>query len=173
MVVRFSKQKSNYNQQNIVDIIATASIKNPLLYQLMMSPTHTLLVQGDIHNSQYTYDNIKNNYWFKLKGYDENGVLIPELRAAHIYVCFVQMVYDYKKQQYKTSACYNPPPKKGTDIADISGVVGLWQYVRITYGTNPIFIAPKKNIKRKTPKKVSKKLEIIDPKTGKPIIIKK
>ena len=174
MVVQFSKQNSNYTKQNIIDILTTASLENPLIYDLIVSHNKSIVVYGDIHNSQYTYDNIKNNYWFKIKGYDENGSLIPELKAAHIYVCFVQIIYDFYNKGYNMSSCYNPPPKKNTDIADINGVNGLWQYVRITYGHQPMYIPPQqKQQKKKISKPISRKLEIIDPKTGKPIIIKK
>lgn len=171
MVVYFTKQTSNYTQQNIIDILTLVSSKNSLIYNLMLSQKSYILVEGDIHRSQFTADNKFNNYWLKIKGYDDNGRIINELRAAHIYLCFRQFMFDYRSQQYKVSSCYNPPTKGNTDIADISQLMGMWEFVKITYGIEKPII--KRNSKKRSIKKRSnKRLEIINPKTGKPISIK-
>jgi len=174
MVVQFkSGLYNNYTQQNIIDILSVAAQQNFMIYNLMMSPYDYILVEGDIHKSQWTSDNTQNNYWFKIKGFASNGYPLKELKAAHIYVCFKQISFDYRKNQYMFGMCINPEPYKGTDIANISNLNGYWEFVNITYGLSPAnyFQQTNKNVKKvKTPQK--KKLEIIDPKTGKPIIIK-
>jgi len=173
MVVKFKNGLyNNYTQQNIINILSVASQQNFLIYNLMISPYDYILVEGDIHRSQMTSDNTLNNYWFKIKGFSSNGYIIPKLKSAHIYVCFRQYFFDYRTQQYNIGMCFNPEPYKGTDIANINNLDGHWEYVNITYGISPMnyFKQTNKNVKKiKTP--VKKKLEIIDPKTGKPIKI--
>lgn len=170
MVVKFSKQNSNYTQQNIIDILSVVSMQNPLIYNLMMSPNDYILVQGDIHRSQFTSDNINNNYWFKIKGYI-NDFPVAELSAAHVYVCFRKIIFNYINQQYVIGGCVNPRPYKGTDLADISNMRGTWEFVKITYGLSPRSYAKRENLKKIPLKRESKKLQIVDPKTGKPIQI--
>jgi hypothetical protein len=174
MVVKFSKQDSNYTQQNIIDILTVASMQNPLIYNLMMSPYHYILVEGDIHRSQFTADNTKNNFWFKIKGFTNDGFPMAELAAAHIYVCYRKIVFDYRTQQYVIGGCVNPRPIKGTDIADINRMRGTWEFVKITYGLSPrthFKLSNKTALKKPVKKSPSKALQIIDPKTGKPIKI--
>ncbi len=171
MVVKFSKNNSNYTRQNIIDILTVASMQNQLIYNLMMSPYDYILVEGDIHRSQYTHDNTYNNYWLKVKGFSGDGFPIASLKAAHIYLCFRQIQYDYNMRNYIIGECINPPEKRGTDIADISQLRGTWEFVKITYGLSPRTYA-KQNQPRKPIKKRKKNvLQIIDPKTGKPIKI--
>ena len=170
MVVKFSKQQSNYTQQNIIDVLSVASMENPLIYNLMMSPYDYILVEGDVHRSQFTADNTWNNFWIKIKGFTSDGFPIPELKAAHIYLCFRNIVFDYRSRQFIIGGCINPPEKKGTDIADISQLRGTWEFVRITYGLSPRTYFRQQNQNRKPVKKSpSKALKIIDPKTGKQI----
>jgi len=174
MVVKFSKQNSNYTQQNIIDILSVASMQNPLIYNLMMSPHNYILVEGDIHRSQFTADNTKNNFWFKIKGFTSDGMPLAELSAAHIYVCFRKIIFDYRTQQYVIGGCINPRPFKGTDLADISRMRGTWEFVKMTYGLSPknyFQLSNKAALRKPVKKSPSKKLQIIDPKTGKPIKI--
>lgn len=165
MVVYFSKQKSNYNQQNIIDILSV--INNPLITSLMHSPYDYINIVGDIHRSQWTSDNPKNYFWLKIQGFIDD-MPVPELKAAHIYVCFSQYILDYKTGQYIMGNCINPEGK--TDVADISNLMGFWQFKKITYGLSPK-VAPRKTTKLK--RRRSSALKIIDPKTGKPIQIGK
>ena len=165
MVVIFSKQNSNYTQQNIIDILSV--INHPTINYLIHSQRDYIKIVGDIHRSQFTSDNPQNYFWFKLQGY-MNDFLIPELKAAHVYVCFRQMSLNYNTGQYVMGGCINPEGR--TDVADISGLMGFWEYKKITFGLSP------KNIVRQEPRKPmkkipKKKLQIIDPKTGKPIQI--
>ena len=194
MVVIFSKQNSNYTQQNIIDILSV--INHPTINFLIHSQRDYIKVVGDIHRSQFTSDNPENFYWFKIQGY-MNDFVIPEFKAVHVYVCFRQMQFNYNTRQYVMGGCINPESR--TDIADISGLMGFWEFKKITYGLSPkpsptrgprkaVKKAPSKALIRidpKTGKVVSvankksptkqksstKKIEIIDPKTGKPIQI--
>lgn len=173
MVVKFKDGLyNNYNQQNMIDILSVASMNNPLIYNLMMDPYAYILVDGDIHRSQWTADNTSNNYWFKIKGFTADDFPIAELKAAHIYVCFRNFTFNYMTQQYGIDkSCYNPAPYKGTDIADIDNLNGVWAFVNITYGLSPKTFFKQSNKKTPIKKRVKKVLQIIDPKTGKPIKI--
>ena len=171
MVVKFSKQNSNYTKQNIIDILTVASMQNQLIYNLMVAPYDYILVEGDIHRSQYTHDNTYNNYWIKIKGFTSEGYPIQSLKAAHIYLCFRQIEYDYQLRNYIIGNCINPPEKSGTDLADISQMRGTWEFVKITYGLSPRTMAKKSGPRKPVPKRKKNVLKIIDPKTGKPIKI--
>lgn len=148
MVVVFSKQNTNYNQQNIIDILKM--IRDPTIQYLIRHPVDTLTVFGDIHNSQWTSDNPKNHYWFKIKGFSST-IDTSFLSSIHIYVCF--RLYKIIKGRYIPQKCINPPMKKQTDIADISKLTGFWEFVRITYGHVSPIIEP--SIKPKMVKKKS------------------
>ena len=127
MVVIFTKQKSNYNQQNIIDILSV--VNHPTINHLIHSPRDYIRVVGDIHRSQFTSDNPQNYFWFKIQAF-VNDMAIPELNAVHIYVCFQQYVFNYRTKQYILGSCINP--EGSTDIADISGLMGFWQFKKIT-----------------------------------------
>lgn len=173
MVLTFSKKNTNYNKQNIVDVLMQASQKDPTIYSFINSNKYIVKVEGDIHRSQWTSDNTNNNYWIKIKIYDSDMNVVDGYNALHIYLCFQTIVYNYQINQYIFGSCLNPAPKKGTDIADISNKSGYWAFVDISYGINPNkYFFQSNNMKPKSPpKKVSKKLDIIDPKTGKKIKI--
>jgi hypothetical protein len=173
MVVKFSKENTNYSKENIVQVLSQASLMEPKIHKYMMSNKYILKVEGDIHRSQWTADNTLNNYWFKIKVYDDDMNLVPDFSAVHIYVCFQTTYFDYNTQQYLFGNCINPPPKKNTDIADISSVVGFWAFVNISYNLNPTnFFFNTNNINKKSPpKRKNKRIDIIDPKTGKKIKI--
>jgi len=153
MTVTFSKQHSNYNPQNLVDMLS--NIPNDFIKGIVNHPTDYVKVIGDIHRSQMTSDNPKNNYWFKIKIYVD-GENVPEFNSVHIYVCFRTYVYLPKKRIYKPGKCTNPRETMGTDIADISGIVGYWEYVKITYS----HMAPVCNIKQQRTKSVSRKKSV-------------
>ena len=165
MVVIFSKQNSNYTQQNIIDILSV--INHPTINYLLHSQRDYIKIVGDIHRSQFTSDNPQNYFWFKLQGY-MNDFLIPELKAAHVYVCFRQMSLNYNTGQYVMGGCINPEGR--TDVADISGLMGFWEYKKITFGLSPK-PSPTRTVRKPIKKSPTKKLQIIDPKTGKPIQI--
>ena len=165
MVVIFTKQNSNYTQQNIIDILSV--INHPTLNYLIHSQRDYIKVVGDIHRSQFTSDNPENYFWLKIQAY-VNDMLLPEFRAVHVYVCFRQFTLDYRTGQYVTGGCINPEGR--TDVADISGLMGYWQFKKITYGLSPkvpVRRVPSKPVK----KRERKRLQIIDPKTGKPVQI--
>ena len=175
MVLKFSKKNSNYNQQNIVDVLMQAArTKDPNIYQYITSNNFIVKVEGDIHRSQWTADNTQNNYWIKIKIYDSNMMPVSGYTALHIYVCFQTYMYHYQTNKMIFGNCINPLPKKGTDIADISNLNGFWTFVDISYGINPQqYFFDSNNMKPKSPpkKQPSKKLDIINPKTGKKIKI--
>jgi hypothetical protein len=140
--------------------------QNQYIINLVYSPNDYLLVEGDIHKSQYIASNKSGNYWFKVKGYI-NDELVPELASIHIFVCWRKYVYDYATKGFVLGKCINPKPYYGTDIPDISRLKGYWEYVDITFGhTNiPVYNTNTNNVI----KKESKKLDIINPKTNKVI----
>jgi hypothetical protein len=165
MVVIFTKQNSNYTQQNIIDVLSV--INHPTINYLIHSQRDYIKVVGDIHRSQFTSDNPQNYFWFKIQGY-MNDFLIPDFKAVHIYVCFRQMQFNYNTRQYVMGGCINP--EGHTDIADISGLMGFWEFKKITFGLSSRNIVRQGN-RRPVKKLPSKKLEIVDPKTGKAIQI--
>lgn len=167
MVIKFTKENTNYDKQNIFNILSI--IPDELIQSLIYSQQDYLVVEGDIHRSQFLAENKMNNYWFKIRGYTSNGFSIPELGAAHIFVCWRKFIYDYKTKNFVIGKCINPRPFKGTDIADISRLKGYWEYTGITYGSmsninvnNTSF-----NQNKVLPKKESKALKITNPNTGK------
>lgn len=166
MVLIFSKKNTNYTQQNIVDVLMQASQVDQKIYFFVNSPNHIVKIEGDIHRSQWTADNINNNFWLKIRIYDINMKPIFGYKALHIYVCFQTITYDYKTNQFIFGKCVNPIVKKGTDIADIRNYNGFWSFVNISYDINDI-----KQIQNPPKKQPSKKLDIINPKTGKKIKI--
>ena len=176
MVVSFSKKKSNYSKDNIVKVLFQAAQFDNNLYAYINSKNYIVKIEGDIHRSQWTADNRKNNYWIKIKVYNLDMIPQPGYDSIHIYVCFqtIYLNYNTNPPSYIIGNCINPPPIKGTDLADINEVTGFWSYVNISYGVTPktyYFNTNNLNIK-KPPKKVeSKKLDIINPKTGKKIEI--
>lgn len=176
MVLTFSKNNSNYTQQNISDVLMQAArTKDPNIYKYIVSNNYIVKVEGDIHRSQWTSDNTHNNYWIKIKIYDNEMMPVPGYSALHIYVCFQTIMFHYQNNKYIFGNCINPNAKKGTDIADISLLNGYWSFVDISYGIKPQqYFFESNNIKPKSPPKkpVSKKLDIINPKTGKKIKIK-
>ena len=94
--------------------------------------------------------------------------------ALHIYICYQTVMFHYKTGQYIFGNCINPPPKEGTDIAEISNLNGFWSFVDISYGIKPqqyFFDSNKMKPKSLPKKQKSKKLDIINPKTGKKIKI--
>jgi len=165
MVVYFTKDSSNYNQQNIIDILSV--INNNLIQYLLRDPVNYILVEGDIHRSQWTSDNPQNYFWLKIKGFIDD-IPVPELRAAHVYLCFREQVFDRNTGQYIYGTCFNPEGR--TDVADISNRMGYWQFVKITYGLSPK--SASQDIKRKPIKRAASKALIkIDPKTGKVVAV--
>lgn len=174
MVLKFSKKNSNYNKQNIVDVLMQASQIDYKIYNFINSNNFIVKVEGDIHRSQWTSDNTNNNYWIKIKVYDSNMMPISDYSALHIYVCFQTILYNYQSNSFIFGKCINPPAIKGTDIADISSMNGHWSFVNISYGIQPQnYFFQTNNIKKNKPipKKINKKLDIINPKTGKKIKI--
>lgn len=174
MVVKFSKNNSNYSKDNIIQVLYQASQVDNNIYNFIVSNNYILKVEGDIHRSQWTSDNTQNNYWLKIKVFDLNMNPQPGYTALHIYVCFQTLYYDYVSNNFLQGNCINPPPKDGTDIADISLTTGYWSFVNISYGVSPktyFFNSNNINIKNPPPKPKSKRLDIIDSKTGKKIKI--
>jgi len=173
MVIKFNPGLyNNYTQQNIMHVLSMAAQTDFYLYNLILSPFDYVVVDGDIHKSQWTSDNVNDNYWFSLKGYTGNDYPIANFKSVHVYVCFRRFHHDKRSGQYTMGTCMNPTPYKGTDIASIERLQGYWEFVSMSYGTPTNYAQSKKQqnqVKIKTP--VKKKLEIIDPKTGKPIMM--
>jgi len=130
MAVTFSKKESNFNKQNLADLLSTVPDKT--INYLINHPTDYIKVVGDIHNSQWTADNPKGLYWFKIKGV-KNGEDIPELRSIHIYVCFRQFKCDKKTSKYMPGKCIVPKMIGNTGLPDLSGLFGSWEFSKITY----------------------------------------
>ena len=170
MGILFSENESNYNKQNIVDIISIATSTNQNLYNIMVSDFNYILVDGDIHKSQWSSDNRADNFWIKIKAFSGNHKPIPGLKAMHIYLCFRPIVYNYMIQNYSLGeVCINPPVYKGTNLPDLTNLNGVWDFVNISYGI-PVkkYYDNAKDVPKIIERK-KKRLEIIDPKTGKPI----
>lgn len=120
MVVSFSKEKSNYSQRNILDILY--SINDPNIQYILNSPnvSDIIIVSGDIHKSQFISDNIYDNFWFKIKAYI-NHQEIYYLSSVHFYVCY-NIGY----------MCINPPvDNRGLPI--MKGLKGRWELTGISF----------------------------------------
>jgi hypothetical protein len=133
MVVKFSKQNSNYIQQNIIDILQT-TVPDKKINKLAndKNDNNYIKIIGDIHRSQMTIDNPYGLFWFKIKAY-EDGKELYLLSAVHIYVCFRLMKFIKKKNGYFPGECIIPYNIPGTDLPDISRLVGHWEFAKITY----------------------------------------
>lgn len=127
MVVSFSKQYSNYTHENLYNLLW--SIPDDRIHSLVIHPVDYIKVIGDIHRSQWTSDNPSGHYWFKIKAY-ENGFNVPDLNSVHIYVCFREYSLNKRTKVYVPKKCINPPTK--TNVADVRGLFGVWEYVKMT-----------------------------------------
>jgi hypothetical protein len=128
MVVYLSKEESNYTHENIVTLLQ--NIPEQGINFLSNHPTDFIIVKGDIHRSQYSSSNPSNYYWFKIQGF-QNGEEIMSIRSIHIFVCFRLYRYSKNTEGYVAGECVNP--ESYTDIADVSGLVGQWEFAGITY----------------------------------------
>ena len=129
MVLDFSKQTSNYNKQNIADVLNV--VPDAEISKLLHHPKDTIRIEGDIHRSQMSSDNPYHNFWFKISG-KQNGKELTHLRSYHIFVCFRLYQYNYDTWSYEPNQCVNPDEEPGKDIADISKWTGFWEYTNIT-----------------------------------------
>lgn len=155
MTVKFSKKHSNYNQMNMIQLLNR--IPDDFIRYLVNHPTDYIKIMGDIHRSQYSSDNPKNNFWFKIKGYS-NDIEIPHLKSIHIYVCFQLYTYNPKYKKYVHDKCINPPTKEHTDLADVDNLTGFWDFANISYSHTP----PKTKTKTKQQKKSIKSNTVRD-----------
>jgi hypothetical protein len=128
MVVYLSKEESNYTHENIVTLLQ--NIPEQGLNYLSNHPSDYILVNGDIHRSQYSSSNPLNYYWFKIKGFQDEEEIMS-LRSIHIYVCFRTYNYSHYTKGYEAGECINP--ESYTDVADVSGLMGQWEFAGITY----------------------------------------
>lgn len=153
MVVFFSKQFSNYNQQNIVDLLST--IPDPNINYLIHHVSDGIKVMGDIHRSQITSDNPNNNFWLKIRG-NSSEFDTGYLNSVHIFVCFREYNYNKRSKRYTPGKCINPPVRNGTDLADISQLNGYWEFVKITFShakpVAQVTPSPKKVVKKRSVK---------------------
>jgi hypothetical protein len=129
MVVYFSKQQSNYTHDNIITLLQY--IPEQGISYLANHMTDFIIVKGDIHRSQYSSSNPDNYFWFKIEGY-QDGQEIRFIRSIHIFVCFRLYEYSYNERGYIAGECINP--ESYTDIADVSNLIGQWEFAGITYG---------------------------------------
>ena len=159
-MIRFTKQNSNYHPQNIIDLLY--SINDEVISGALNSLTHTVIVVGDIHRSMFSADNADGLYWLKIRVVNENGAVIDGYGALHVFVCFRLSVL--RNGSYHRGPCITPPPKAGTDIAEVSNLVGWWEFKRMTKNIQSAII----NSPRPPPsRRPSKRFTITDPKTGK------
>jgi hypothetical protein len=129
MVVFFSKQESNYTQNNLVNLLQY--IPEQGISYLANHLTDSIIVKGDIHRSQYSSSNPDNYFWFKIEGY-QDGEEIKFMRSIHIFVCFRLYKYSHFTKGYIAGDCINP--ESYTDIADVGKLTGQWEFAGITYG---------------------------------------
>lgn len=167
MVVLFTKQNSNYHQQNLIDLLFVSG--DPLIAHMINDPDGVIQIIGDIHYSQWTHDNPNHYYWFKVTGLYK-AKIVPELEAVHVYVCFRKL-----NKFSQPMECINPPRHPGSDAADIRGLRGYWEYRGISYkhmSHLPLMqiLQPPQTQQIKVYSK-SRSLKITDPKTGKAIEI--
>lgn len=162
MTVKFTKQNTNYNHQNIIDLLT--NINDPVIKKALNDDKQTIQVMGDIHRSQFLADNPENFFWLRLRIYDETGMVIPGYEGLHIFVCF--RLLKFSGNNYVMGQCITPPTYRGKDIANVSQLFGFWEFRKMTssFKTNIKQISTKES-----PKRQRKPLKIIDPKTGKEI----
>lgn len=121
-MIIFSRNNSNYDQQNMRDMLLTT--RDPVINEIINHPRDTITVVGDIHRSQMILSNVNNLFWFKITA-TQNGQDVLYLRSFHFYVCF-RPYFGNIPAKY----CVNPPEYRG--IADVTGYYGVWELV--TYG---------------------------------------
>ena len=166
MTIRFVPQGKNYQPENIVEIIA--NINDPVIQDAFHSKNKEIQVKGDIHASQLTSDNPEKFYWLRLSVHDETGQPIIGYSGIHIFVCFRNM--QMKNGRFYPLNCITPQPIRGTDMPDVSGKFGFWEFRKITYGVQQQIKQNPKPIMNTVPKRLkTKRISIIDPKTGKKI----
>lgn len=130
MTVTFSKEQSNYNRKNLVYLLENIPDKN--IKSLATHPVDSIKVMGDIHNTQWTADNPRGLYWFRIKG-TKDGKDVESVKSVHIYVCFRQFEYDRKTQKYIPAKCIVPKMIGNSGLPDISRLFGSWEFSKITY----------------------------------------
>lgn len=130
MVVKYSKEVSNYNKQNLYDLLI--NVPDQYISELAKynSEKYYIKIMGDIHRSQYISGS-NNLFWFKIKGYSD-GKEIPEFNSIHIYVCF--RLFNFKNSNYILGKCVIPDVIKETDLPNISNLMGFWEFRDISYG---------------------------------------
>ena len=130
MVVLFSKKQSNYVQQNLIDILK--SIPDPTIRRLAKHSKDHVKVIGDIHRSQWIAENPFGLFWFKIKG-QQNNQNIPYLSSVHIYVCYRLLHFNSISMSYTPGYCIAPNPIPNTDLPDLTGLMGHWEYAGISF----------------------------------------
>ena len=128
MVVTFSRQ-SNYNPDVISEMLKN-NVEDEDIHAMANSKFDSIQVIGDIHKSQFSSNNPHGYYWFKISG-KRNGIDIPHLKSAHIFVCFRMYKYNKNTGLYKFFKCINP--RSSTDVAEVSRLYGFWEYRGITF----------------------------------------
>jgi len=168
MTIRFLSQgQKNFNEENIIQIIK--HINDPVIQNALDSNENEIRINGEIHASQFTSDNPENFFWFRLSVHDKNGHYIIGDSSLHIFVCF-RLLNIKTNRFYPSKNCINPPVKNGTDIANIDGLFGFWEYKKITYGFVQQLQQNSQILVQNLPKQQkSKAITIFDPKTNKPI----
>lgn len=120
MIVYTTHRKINFKKSNINNVLQNLT---PEISKLVSSDTDYVLVDGSLHNSQWTYDNPHGFHWLKIQGYSGNK-LVPGLECVHVYMGFLRN-YD--------SNIIVPYNIKGTDLPDVCPTFGDWVAVGITY----------------------------------------
>lgn len=166
MTIIFTKQNTNYHQQNIIDLLN--SINDPVIQEAIVNNKKQVKILGDIHRTQFLSDNPENYFWLRISVLDENQLPIIGYSGVHIFLCF--RLFKYRKGLYIRGKCINPPTLNNTDIADVSKLFGGWEFRKITYSFQQSIkqIIDKKEYNLPKRKRIA--IKIIDPKTGKEII---
>ena len=80
--VIFTKEHSNYNKDNIIDILKYLASLPPYgigdmeIRHVLYNDNYNIIVKGDIHKSQYISDNTNDSYWISI-GIHRNSIGIP------------------------------------------------------------------------------------------------
>lgn len=123
MVVKFvNRYQQNFNKSNLRYILKNFNYQD--IADIANHKTDFVLVEGNVHRSQYTHDNPQGYHWIKIKAFRNNS-LVPHLSAVHIYVCF-NIIH----------GCIIPYNYPGTDIANVEYMQGNRVPIGVSFGFN-------------------------------------
>lgn len=151
----------NYYYNNIERILEYT--QDPQILEYLDSPDRTIMVQGNIHRTQFSSDNPENHWWFRITGVGQGSI--------HVFVCLrYKYPPEYGDKYY--DECLTP--ESDTDVAPqyLRENGNYWELVRISYSQDKSVHIVNKNVESNPPKpRPNKGLNIINPKTGQSVHI--